>query len=245
LAAEPLLVVEQIGCGSFSRRPCSSSPRVVEPPPGLEPVYPCASSVAPLQLSNQLLSPKVSRSLGEKVFSSFEPGLLITHSALGACSIVWSIGKLRSKLKCSRGFPLLSPIFDVGGLRECRLMFAPGNEWRALPGARQERKRRPDQPHQAFGSLRLKAEPAAGEADASPDSRMNFEVFFGHVGAGRPVECDFSDRGVHSCDLQVDWREHLVSGYDGLEVRVELQNFPHRPPADSRIRVYRTSEVSC
>merc|ERR1719343_1473602 len=88
---------------------------------------------------------------------------VVCHGS-NSCSLVWRIDSLSSKLRSSRGSPLLSPVFEMAGLSNLRLMFAPGEEWLDLAAAaasRRQRYRREKangaQDSRSFGALKLKA----------------------------------------------------------------------------------------
>lgn len=152
------------------------------------------------------------------------------YRADGSCSVAWKLEGLRKRLNFSRGFPLLSPTFAIAGLsEELRLMFAPGKEWQEwleAPAASscQQVRRHGSRPAAAaaaeagrtFGAVRLKA---VGECEASGSFR--FRVFIGEAVAGELAECSLSERSVHSCDLHVDWRDH-VQASDNLSLRLDF-----------------------
>merc|ERR1712039_1024835 len=118
-----------------------------------------------------------------------------------------------SKLRTSRGFPLLSPCFALAGLPDLRLMFAPGEEWLELAGtamSRRQKQRRTkvgSQEGQTFGMVKVKA----GDADACSGVRFRIKAQVGEtMTAVAPTTlCDFSKEVVQNCPLEVDWRKHV------------------------------------
>lgn len=156
--------------------------------------------------------------------SSVHPCLDLIHHSSDLCTVVWRIDSVSSKLRTSRGFPLLSPCFALAGLPDLRLMFAPGEEWLELAGtamSRRQKQRRTKlgaSESQTYGTVRVKA----GDADAGSGVQFRFQVFLGETrcAAAPGMRCDFSKEVVQSCPLEADWRKHM----DGncLTLRLEL-----------------------
>jgi len=196
------------------------------PPPGLPPPSPRMASRGdtsgpPLGLSK--CSPKVpvatapvrELELGNPIFE------VVSHSS-GLCTVVWRIESLSSKLKASRGFPLLSPAFDLAGLLGLRVLFAPGDEWMELAGASRKQKQRrlkaKDSPSEVtFGTLKVKA----GDINADMRPCQFRALLSGSCQAGPATSCDFSEEVVQSCDLTVDWRK-FVNG-NSLTFHVQFE----------------------
>jgi len=143
----------------------------------------------------------------------------VIHHSDDLCGVVWRIDSVGSKLRTSRGFPLLSPVFALAGLPDLRLMFAPGDEWLELPGAAVSRKQKSQKQRltkqaisdsSAFGAVKVKA----GDLGSGAKLCFHFEVFFGaSCYAGAPgLQCDFSTEVVQSCPLEADWRTHIEGG---------------------------------
>jgi len=156
--------------------------------------------------------------------SSVRPCLEVIHRNDDLCTVVWRIDSVSSKLRTSRGFPLLSPCFALAGLPDLRLMFAPGEEWLELAGtamSRRQKQRRTKlgaSDSQNFGTVKVKA----GDADAGSGVSFRFRVLLGetHCAAVPDMRCDFSREVVQSCPLETDWRKHM----DGncLTLRLEF-----------------------
>jgi len=142
-----------------------------------------------------------------------KPCLDLLHQSSNRCTVAWRIDSVGSKLRTSRGFPLLSPSFTLAGLPDLRLMFAPGDEWLELAGtaaSRRQKQRRTKvgpQEAQAFGMVKVKA----GDTDACSGVHFQVNVFVGEArsAAAPRVSCDFSEEVVQSCPLDVDWRKHM------------------------------------
>uniref|UniRef100_A0A7S2NBD5 Uncharacterized protein n=1 Tax=Zooxanthella nutricula TaxID=1333877 RepID=A0A7S2NBD5_9DINO len=150
--------------------------------------------------------------------------LLRARSPDGPCVVEWSIDNLRSKLRVSRGFPLLSPPCEVAGLADVRVMFVPGCNWLDYAGTatRRHRKRQPEtamatEGAEEYGALKLKA----GEF-GSQVGEVSFRFALADGQPGPIVRCDFAERPVHSCDLTSDWRKHAEDAGDCLRLRLEF-----------------------
>jgi len=215
LAAKPLPVL--LG-RSQQRGPIGvEKPR---PPPGLPPP---ADVKHPMRVGDSWLQGECSELAGGGVeakalaVSAGLPGVHIVSTGDGICELLWCIDKLRTKLRYSRGFAVLSPLFAIEGLPEVRMMFAPGREWKEFPGAKQLRKRSGPQAGETFGAVNLKT-----GSSGAPVASVRFQTFFDEVSTGPAMDCDLTDRNVHSCPLQADWREHLEDGCDKLTIRVRL-----------------------
>jgi len=206
--------------------PAHQIAKKLRPPPGLPPPPGLAQ---PLVLGTLLLEEK--KGCASAAFqatkpsspakacaaSAFQPGVDVISAGEGTCDVIWRIDKLHSKLKKSRGFPVLSQNISVLGVPEFRLMFAPGKEWQTFPSDSKPRRHSPAEVDRSFGSLRLKTGGVDGQT-----SCLRFQVFLGSTSAAPSLDCDLLDRNVHSRDLQVDWREHLEDGCDNLQLRVRL-----------------------
>jgi len=155
----------------------------------------------------------------------------LIHHGKDKCTVVWQIDSVSSKLRTSRGFPLLSPCFALAGLPDLRLMFAPGEEWLDLAGtakSRRQKQRRtksgaPDD-EQTFGMVKVKV----GDAEAACGVSFRVKVFLGEARrvAAPSVRCDFSTEVVQSCPMEIDWRQQMQSGC--LTLRLEFStDAPH------------------
>jgi len=218
LAAEPLPVL--LGRAAPRGMVAAEKPRPppgLPPPPGLtEPLasdesWPCGAAAASKRAAVDGAGPT------SRAVAACPPGMRIVSLERRTCELLWCIDKLRTKLRYSRGFAVLSPLVTVEGLPEVRLMFAPGKEWKDFPGARQLRKRSGLQAGRTFGAVSLKT----GSSDLAAAS-VRFQAFFKDVSTGLAIDCDLADRNVHSCQMRVDWRDHLNDGCDDLEIRVRL-----------------------
>jgi len=155
--------------------------------------------------------------------SSVKPCMDLIHQDAGRCTVVWRIDSVSSKLRTSRGFPLLSPCFTLAGLPDLRLMFAPGEEWLELAStamSRRQKQRRtkmgsPEE--QTFGMVKVKA----GDSDACSGVSLRMKVFVGQMqrAAAPSTTCDFSKEVVQSCSLEADWRKHM----DGSCLTIQME----------------------
>jgi len=153
--------------------------------------------------------------------SAPHPCLDLIHHGNDMCTVVWQIDNVGSKLRTSRGFPLLSPCFALAGLPDLRLMFAPGEEWLDLAGtakSRRQKQRRTKSgasDDQTFGMVKVKVGNAA-------DVSFRVSVFLGEPrsAAAPSARCDFSTEVVQSCPVEVDWRQHMQNGC--LTLRLEF-----------------------
>jgi len=145
--------------------------------------------------------------------SAVKPCLDLIYQGTDRCTVVWRIESISSKLRTSRGFPLLSPCFTLAGLPDLRLMFAPGEEWLELAGtamSRRQKQRRTkvgSPEAQTFGMVKVKA----GDADACSGVCFRMKAFVGEMqsAAAPGTICDFSKEVVQSCSLEEDWRKHM------------------------------------
>jgi len=149
------------------------------------------------------------------------PGLQVVSRSHRSCCVVWCIDNVCTKLRFSRGFPILSPHFAPrgGSTSELRLLFAPGAEWAGV--TQQPRRGRRPEPAAAklhtFGALKLKA---AG--DSADIGAIQLQVVIGSTPAGQRVGCDFTEKSVQSYDLEVDWRKHLEGDNSLLTLRMDF-----------------------
>jgi len=133
------------------------------------------------------------------------------------CSVTWRIDGVSSKLRTSRGFPLLSASFKGAVVPDLRLMFAPGDEWLDLVGAAMSRKQKQRKSRSAvvadglpFGAVKVKA----GDAENSAGFGFDFDVFFGE-GVGLAASgrgCDLAKSVVQTRPFDVDWRQYMEGG---------------------------------
>merc|ERR1740123_1018608 len=156
--------------------------------------------------------------------SSLRPGLQVIDIGSRTSTVVWHIDNVSAKLRHSRGFPLLSPHFSLASLSDVRVMFAPGAEWldlgKSAPGRTQRRRRQEGSGLvQTFGAVKVKASDAS-----TSDLALRFELFIGSSSSrtGPLVACNFSERSVQSCDLDVDWRKHAEGSNQCLTLRLEF-----------------------
>lgn len=215
------------------------------PPPGLPPPAPrlahsssnwtgvnATESGSPLEL--RAASPAADAAPHSTVPELLPPGtsapciaaLEVVQRGDSGCSVVWRIESIGSKLKASRGFPLLSPAFTLAGLPGIRLLFSPGDEWVELAGAATSRKQKRRRSkvkecleEQLFGTLKVKA--ADVGVGAGP---MQFQVLLGNSSlrweeAGPAARCDFSEEVVQSCDIAIDWRRYMEGSCLALQVQ--------------------------
>jgi len=151
-------------------------------------------------------------------FSSAPRCLNLVACSPGQCSVTWRIDGVSSKLRTSRGFPLLSPSFVAAGIPDLRLMFAPGEEWLDLAGAAMSRKQKQQRKSRSaavaeglpFGAVKVKA----SDAENSAGFCFDFDVFLGE-GVGLAASgrgCDLSKSVVQSRPFDVDWRQNMEGG---------------------------------
>lgn len=236
---------------SYSATGHPDSPGKFRPPPGLPPPEPWfvhANSLPARPVTDPGPPPglSASRPVSETTADSCEitaPFVNFESSAVGAscleiqqhgqcaCTLTWRVDSLLSKLRASRGFPLLSPAFALAGLPSVRVMFAPGSEWLEFAGtatSRRQKARRTRtmgaQEGAAFGEVKVKV----GEVEASGGDGgvVDFEVFLGasSCAATPSTRCDFSQESVRSQELRMDWRKHVDGGC--LTFRLEFRWVP-------------------
>jgi len=150
--------------------------------------------------------------------------LVQERSSEGSCVVEWCIDNLRSKLRVSRGFPLLSPPCEAAGLPDVRLMFEPGCMWLEYAGtaSRRHRKRQPEtaaagEGANLYGAVKLKAGELGSQA-----GEVSFRLAMEDGLPGKVVRCSFAERSVHTCDLDSDWRKLAEKAGDCLRLRVEF-----------------------
>lgn len=187
-------------------------------PPGLRAASPAADAAPHSAVPEPLLSGTSAPCVA---------ALEVVRRGDGGCIVVWRIESIGSKLRTSRGFPLLSPAFTLAGLPGIRLLFAPGDEWLELAGAatsRKQKQRRSKQKEcleeQTFGTLKVKAADVGAGTGTGP---MQFQVLLGDSSrrreAGPAARCDFSDEVVQSCDIAMDWRRYVEGSCLALQVQ--------------------------
>lgn len=208
-----------VHANSLPARPVTSDPG---PPPGLSASRPASETTTADNCES--LAPLVS-------FESSAVGascLEVKQHGQSACTLTWRVDGLLSKLRASRGFPLLSPAFALAGLPSVRVMFAPGSEWLEFAGtatSRRQKARRTRtmgaQEGAAFGEVKVKV--GGVEASGSGGGVVDFEVFLGasSCAATPSMRCDFSQESVRSQELRMDWRKHVDGGC--LTFRLEFR----------------------
>jgi len=173
-----------------------------------------ADPASPVLVQSSCIDAARAGEAGTAAADILKPCLDLIHQSSNRCTVAWRIESVGSKLRTSRGFPLLSPSFTLAGLPELRLMFAPGDEWLELAGtgmSRRQKQRRtkagPSSEAQTFGMVKVKA----GDADACSGVHFHVDVFMGETrsAAAPSTSCDFSKEVVQSCPLEVDWRKHM------------------------------------
>jgi len=139
-------------------------------------------------------------------------------AAAGAC-VEWRLDCLQAKLKANCGFPLLSPMFSLGGVSDIRLMFIPGATWaaRQAKASRKQLTRRRGSGGEGprHGALRLKA---ASRGDRAP---LRFHLVVGGRRQG-PCYCDFAEHAVQGCDIDGDWLQQMDREAGCLHLRLEF-----------------------
>lgn len=145
------------------------------------------------------------------------PSSLPWPAGLAVCSrkarAEWLIRGVFGKLKSSRGYALVSPPLAIPGGRggcELRVHFVPGEAW---AGSARGAKSKPGaNAGLATGALRLKVEATAGAC-----LPRSLHIWVGGVAQG-VVFLDSSERVVHEVPLKNDWRKHIESGTQDLNI---------------------------
>jgi hypothetical protein len=132
--------------------------------------------------------------------------------AASSTIIDWCIDNVSQKLSASRGAPVTSDVFEIGGMPELRLIFVPGQTWLAnKPNSKRLRNHLGNMPK--HGSLKLKC--MSSELPGS----FHFFLSVGSCPLGR-FEYDFAEKNVQECLFSVDWFEQFDQEADRLEFRL-------------------------
>jgi len=138
----------------------------------------------------------------------------IQTQVMPSTRIDWCIDNLMKKLNASRGGPVTSDIFEVDGMPDLRLIFIPGQTWKASkPNSKRPRG------HEAYmpklGSLKLKC------MSSEPPGALSFFLSVGSYTQGH-FECDFAEKNVQECVFSADWHEQFDQQVDRLELRLHF-----------------------
>jgi hypothetical protein len=202
--------------------PCSGpATPLFRPPPGLSMMPPPGLS-SPKALEEDCEEASTGSSTDDAQSPDPEKTVIINTSTLGGTTstrLMWRISNPHGKFRVSAGFPLVSPLFNAGGLGDMRMMFAPGELW-----ASQDSKRKPKRKSELvsappYGSLQFKfTEPS----DSAESTHVSAYFILGSSRLG-PVSLDLKETTTQKCDLPFDWREHLKGNEHGsLCLGVEL-----------------------
>jgi hypothetical protein len=122
----------------------------------------------------------------------------------------WRIPNIQERVTASSGRPVLSPVFQLGGVSDARLMIFPDTKSKT-EGSQSKKKHVKAKKGACHGPLNcgLKLKVPSGEAAVR---------FYLTVGSSRwgPFSCDFSEHVMHgSDDLGMDWLSQIKAHVRG------------------------------